>query len=268
MWRPETGCIDRGSNPGGGEILRTASDRPWDPLSLLYSGNCVSFPGVERPGRGVDHSTPSSAEVKERVELCLYSLSGPAWPVLGWPLPSICPYPESNQSNSLPLILYLKIHFNGILLSTSEIPDRFFSLRVSHQDSVCTSVLPHTCYMPKKSHSSWFVHSDYNMYLIWGVVCYCWWRCVGYICLLISFYLPTAICCLIILVYLTMFSICVGHASWTAVHNENDEFKLCGRKRSCHLWVSFSVFVLRECAATQNALGTSGAGAATKADDL
>ena len=36
-----------------------------------------SFPGVKRPGRGVDHPPPSSAEVKERVELYLYSPSGP-----------------------------------------------------------------------------------------------------------------------------------------------------------------------------------------------
>jgi len=28
-----------------------------------------SFSGVKRPGRGVDHSPPYSAEVKERVEL-------------------------------------------------------------------------------------------------------------------------------------------------------------------------------------------------------
>ena len=31
--------------------------------------------------------TSSSAEVKERVELYLCSLSGPSWPVLGWALP-------------------------------------------------------------------------------------------------------------------------------------------------------------------------------------
>jgi hypothetical protein len=41
-----------------------------------------SFPAVKRPGRGVDHPPPSSAEVKERVELYLYSTSGPSWPVL------------------------------------------------------------------------------------------------------------------------------------------------------------------------------------------
>ena len=34
-------------------------------------------------GRDVKHPPPSSAEVKERVELCLYSPSGPLWPILG-----------------------------------------------------------------------------------------------------------------------------------------------------------------------------------------
>jgi hypothetical protein len=42
-----------------------------------------SFPGVKRLGRGVDHPPSSSAEVKERVELYIYSPSGPSWPVLG-----------------------------------------------------------------------------------------------------------------------------------------------------------------------------------------
>jgi hypothetical protein len=41
------------------------------------------FPGSKRPGHGVDHPSPSSAEVKERVNLYLYSPSGPPWPVLG-----------------------------------------------------------------------------------------------------------------------------------------------------------------------------------------
>jgi len=42
-----------------------------------------SFPGVKRPGRGVDHLPLSSAEVKERVKLYLYSPSEPSWHVPG-----------------------------------------------------------------------------------------------------------------------------------------------------------------------------------------
>jgi hypothetical protein len=42
-----------------------------------------SFLGAERPERGVDHPTLPSAEVKERSELYLYSLSGPSWSVIG-----------------------------------------------------------------------------------------------------------------------------------------------------------------------------------------
>jgi hypothetical protein len=68
---------------GGGEIFRTCPDRPWGPPSLLYNGYRASFPAVVRPGRGVDHPPPTSAEVKERVELYLYSSSGPSCPVIG-----------------------------------------------------------------------------------------------------------------------------------------------------------------------------------------
>jgi len=48
-----------------------------------YALRTGSLLGVKRPGRGVDHPPLSSAEVKERVELYLYSPSGPSWPVLG-----------------------------------------------------------------------------------------------------------------------------------------------------------------------------------------
>ena len=40
-----------------------------DPPSLLSNGYRVSFPGVKRPGRGINHPPLSSAEVKERIEL-------------------------------------------------------------------------------------------------------------------------------------------------------------------------------------------------------
>ena len=42
----------------GGEIFRARPDRHWGPPSLLYNGYRVSFPGVKRPGRGVDHPPP------------------------------------------------------------------------------------------------------------------------------------------------------------------------------------------------------------------
>ena len=44
-----------------------------------------SFPGVKRTW--LWPLTPPSAEVKERVELYIYSPSGPSWPVVGWNLP-------------------------------------------------------------------------------------------------------------------------------------------------------------------------------------
>ena len=75
----------RGSNPGGRWDFPHSS-RPWGPSSLLYNWYRVSSPGVKWPGRDVDHPPPSSAEVKERVDLYLYSLSGPSWPVIGWNL--------------------------------------------------------------------------------------------------------------------------------------------------------------------------------------
>ena len=66
-----------------GEIFRTRLDWPWGPSSLLYNGYLVSFPGVKGPNHSVKNLPPSSAEVKESVELFLYYLSGPSWPVLG-----------------------------------------------------------------------------------------------------------------------------------------------------------------------------------------
>jgi len=68
----------------GGEIFRNRPDRPWGPPSLLYNGYRVFPGGVKWPGHGIDYPpTPSSVEVKERVELYLYSPSGPLWPVVG-----------------------------------------------------------------------------------------------------------------------------------------------------------------------------------------
>ena len=66
----------------------------------------VSFPGVKRPGRGVNHPPPSSAEVKERVEFHFYFSSVPSWLVIGQPLPFtnhytyLRPIPVAERSNA------------------------------------------------------------------------------------------------------------------------------------------------------------------------
>jgi hypothetical protein len=70
---------------GGGEIFHTHPDRLWGTPSLLYNG-CRVFPGGKVEGAW-RLPRPSSAKVKERVELYLYSTSGPSWPVIVWPLP-------------------------------------------------------------------------------------------------------------------------------------------------------------------------------------
>ena len=71
-----------------GEVSAPVQTRPGGhPAS--YTMGAESFPEVKRPGCAVDHPPPSSAEVKERVQLYIYSLSGLSWLVVGLtsPLP-------------------------------------------------------------------------------------------------------------------------------------------------------------------------------------
>ena len=51
------------------------------PTSFTVGTRSLS-PGVKRPGRSIDHPPLSSAKVEGRVELYLFSSSGPSWPVL------------------------------------------------------------------------------------------------------------------------------------------------------------------------------------------
>jgi hypothetical protein len=64
------------------------------------------FPGVKRLESGVNHPLPSRTEVKERVDLYLYSRSKPSWPVLGSTL-------------TLPLITFHMPDCESYLLPTS-----------------------------------------------------------------------------------------------------------------------------------------------------
>ena len=49
---------------------------------MAHSASYTMDTGVKRPGRGVDHSFPFSAEVKERLELYLYPPTVSSWQVL------------------------------------------------------------------------------------------------------------------------------------------------------------------------------------------
>ena len=61
-------------------VSRTTQTSPGNnPAS--YTMSFGSFPEVKRPGLNVSHLIPSSAQVKEKVELYFSSPSGPLWPV-------------------------------------------------------------------------------------------------------------------------------------------------------------------------------------------
>jgi len=83
----------RGLNPGGGEIFLTGPVA--HPAS--HTVGTGSFLGVKWLGHGIDRPPPSSAEVKESVELYLYS---PHWTFMAcsrvtFTFYTMCFYPTS-----------------------------------------------------------------------------------------------------------------------------------------------------------------------------
>ena len=80
--RLATGWKDRRSNTGVGQIFPKRPDRP-GAHTASYTMGIMSFPGIKWPGRGVDHRTPSNAEVKGIRGVYIFATSGSSWPVLG-----------------------------------------------------------------------------------------------------------------------------------------------------------------------------------------
>jgi len=66
----------------GRDFPHLSRSAPW-PIQAPIKWVPGFSPGVNLPGRGVDHPLPSSAEVVERVELYFYYSSVPSSPVLG-----------------------------------------------------------------------------------------------------------------------------------------------------------------------------------------
>ena len=67
---------------GGGKFSAPFQTGP-GAYTTSYAMRTGSFLGEKRLGRGVDHPTPSIAEVEGRVELYICSRSEPSEPVLG-----------------------------------------------------------------------------------------------------------------------------------------------------------------------------------------
>jgi hypothetical protein len=88
------------SQQGLGIFLFTTASRPalgpTQPPIQLVPG--VLFLEVKRQGREADHSPPSSAEVKESVELYLHSPNTPSWRGT-----------QLKHRENLPLPLYVRI---------------------------------------------------------------------------------------------------------------------------------------------------------------
>jgi hypothetical protein len=67
------------SNSGWGENFRARPARPWDPPSVLYNGYRLSFAGVKRPGRGVNHSPQLSPILKKSRPISVLLCAFTAW---------------------------------------------------------------------------------------------------------------------------------------------------------------------------------------------
>ena len=76
------------------------------------------------------------------------------------------PYPEPDQLSPNSPSYFLKVHFNIILPSTKGLPIGLFHLGFPSSILHISSILPHTCYMPRPSHSKLFDHSN-NVW--WGI---------------------------------------------------------------------------------------------------
>ena len=81
--------------------------RETHPSSYTMDTGC--FRGVKQTRRGFDQPPPSMAEVKEIVELYIYSHSGSSSPVLGWILP--LPLPARVTCDVHPHFLIILFHY-------------------------------------------------------------------------------------------------------------------------------------------------------------
>jgi len=88
--------------------------------------------------------------------------------------PIIGSYPEPAQSSPRAPIYSLGISFNLTLQSSSSSKWSLY-FRLTHQNSVCISLLTRTCYMPHSSHPPWLFHLNNIWWAVntWSSSPYC-----------------------------------------------------------------------------------------------
>ena len=116
-----------------------------------YTMGTEYFPGVKWPWFGFENPTTSNTEVKERIQLNLYSKSGPSWPVIGWNLNT-----RGVTSNS---IAHCTLTAYCLTVGSKAIPGIPFCHESS---SVLSRLLLYIGYGPTAVHYSHIVH-DFRM---------------------------------------------------------------------------------------------------------
>jgi hypothetical protein len=101
VWRLTVVWTAGDRKPAGAIFSTPVQTSPGPRLASYTVGTGSLFPVVARQGCGGNHPPPSTAEVKERVELYLCSPSGPTCRVLLSAVPYTCMHPHWQQLHPL-----------------------------------------------------------------------------------------------------------------------------------------------------------------------
>jgi hypothetical protein len=164
VYRLATGWKVRGSKPGGGEILRTYPDRPWDSPSLLYNGYRV-FPGG-KAGRGVKLTTHPHLVPRSWKNTAVTLL--PLWAHVACYRVKPLPYLTFHLCNFYPLSklsTFIRMLYETVEAYTLDCLGWFMALHFIGHTLICEHIQRHIiCVSPSDSHMliHKLIHTHYN----------------------------------------------------------------------------------------------------------